>query len=988
MKFLQSSSALALAFCLGVTVSSADASSMEILPAERMPASALTLPAGALISNKRGDNLLEQLASAHFRREDWRTLARRHGIRLDGESLLLEVRLKSGASLHGSNRVVREHGLRVHAQNVPSLMDAWVPVGALASLKASPAVHSVRPAREVQLLGRRAFKPTAGSVTTEGVAQSGLTPYHALGADGAGSIIALVDGGFVGWSALQASGDWPGGAQLRRFVVDGSTVHECTGVGDPAACSNFDDPGNGDHGTNTMEIAYDMAPGATFWVYQTTYISEWYAAIDHASDSTNHGGQRADILSASLGAPLDGIGDGSACPPIWGSPCGSIAEISEIARSRGTLVVNAAGNEREEHWGGLYAPSAGDPDYLDWDGVGAQINYIGDGTGSAWCIPDGFPLRAQLHWDDWSGWPTHDYDLELHEYDGNGWSFVTSSNDWQDGSSGQTPQEAIAVSASNTSGAAVCGPTDGIYGFAVTRYSAATNRNLQFFGPFDMDERVFARSLGFPADSAAVFTVGALDTGGSHDQHSSFSSEGPVLAPGGGLPPPADPPKPDGMNFSWVSTATAGPGGSPNNGFSGTSAATPHVAGIAAVLNQLRLEKPAQTATNGADALHGGLIRVGLDGDNDLGASGHDTRFGAGRIRLRECSQAVSITAGAWHQVALPCDRRADDSIAATFGTLGLGSYGTDWIVSQFDPVGGSYSHMNAGDSLELGASYWLYSYNSAGGTLAGLVPDITAPWPVDVTGSSGLGRAWMLSNPRRFSLDWNELRFFYARAEHDFATAVSAGKVRSIMWQWDPGTGSYSEYNGLVGEGTLAPGATFWARMLDDVQVRFPVETGGGASLAATRPGDWMVTVQLEGQTAYAAARFGHHHAARGGFDDYDAEHLPPMATPEVRLSFHGNRLHGSGSELVRDIRSPKARDEWLMHLDSQVGARAVLHWDGPAEILAATELIDEATGKRIPLARRGNGRGGYDLVLEPGTRVLRWRFSKYQSIKRSWKR
>src|SRR5690606_23732515 len=167
---------------------------------------------------------------------------------------------------------------------------------------------------------------------------------------------------------------------------------------------------------------HDVAPGATFIAYDTQTLGDWRTAISQAVAAG------ADIISVSLGAPLDGIGDGTAMP-------GSVAERVEQAAAAGVLYFNAAGNEREGHWGGLYAgnntsPGGGYVDAHNW-GSG-NLNLI------PYCLPAGYPLLLTLHWDDWTN-VNHDYDLMLFRRNaaGTSWESVASSTFDQSGGAGQ-----------------------------------------------------------------------------------------------------------------------------------------------------------------------------------------------------------------------------------------------------------------------------------------------------------------------------------------------------------------------------------------------------------------------------------------------------------------------------------------------------------------------------------------------------------------------
>lgn len=311
----------------------------------------------------RGETVLDRIQQMAKAEEDWQEFARSRGIEVSEDRVLLEIRLDGRAAVATSARL-EGLGIEVHGQAVPSLMNAWVPVQVLERLRAEPGVFTVRPARRARTMQRG--RPEAGSVTSEGIALSGVTHYHDWDLTGDGIVIAVIDTGFAGYELLQDSGDWPEGDKLRRFEASyvpgvGISFTDC----DLDSCDNYE---SRTHGAATVEIAYDTAPGATFVTYRISHVLAWYGALLHASNYWDNGGIGvADVISVSLGAPLDGIGDGSACPDIWVDPvtglCGTIAEASEIARAQGSLVVNAAGNARMNHWGGEFTP---DVDPWDW----------------------------------------------------------------------------------------------------------------------------------------------------------------------------------------------------------------------------------------------------------------------------------------------------------------------------------------------------------------------------------------------------------------------------------------------------------------------------------------------------------------------------------------------------------------------------------------------------------------------------------------------
>jgi len=394
-----------------------------------------------------------------------------------------------------------------------------------------------------------------------------------------------------------------------------------------------------------MELAYDMAPGAAYRAYDTVTVGDWYNAILDAANvnasGVGQGAVRANVISASLGAPNDGIGDGTA-------QAGSIAEAAGYARARGVLVVNAAGNERENHWGGTYTPVTGQPGFHSWSGTNTIYNVFGSGSGA--CIPAGTNILASMYWNNWvSPGASHDYDLYLYATSGTTWISVANSHNPQAGGSGQEPTEDFQYVTDNSITTTGCGSGSAVYAIVVVRTAGTTaTDNLQVFASaessttsYPLNYAVNARSLVFPADSPNVLTVAALDVSdSSSNPQEPFSSEGPVLASGGGIPggnagTDANL-KPDLASFDHVTTATFG-----TAGFYGTSASTPQVAGMAALFMQrFGVQTTAAALTS---AIVTPLRAIALTGTNDLGSPGKDYQYGNGRLRFQKDSQLKFI---------------------------------------------------------------------------------------------------------------------------------------------------------------------------------------------------------------------------------------------------------------------------------------------------------------------------------------------------------
>jgi serine protease AprX len=152
----------------------------------------------------------------------------------------------------------------------------------------------------------------------------------------------------------------------------------------------------------------------------------------------------------------------------------------------------------------------------------------------------------------------------------------------------------------------------------------------------------WARTIGTPGDQKDITSVGATDIS---DSIANFSSRGPVVAYGEPYV------KPDvsgpGVNITscWIG------GNDATRTISGTSMATPHVAGLMALMLEA---KPGLKA----DPMKGILENTSID----LGETGKDNSFGSGRIQAEKAVEAA-VTGRMELEVDIEFPISADGSI-------------------------------------------------------------------------------------------------------------------------------------------------------------------------------------------------------------------------------------------------------------------------------------------------------------------------------------
>ncbi len=546
---------------------------------------------------KYDSSMLDLVSAARVSTQNALTFAQSESLKLSASRVHAQVVINAQALQETIQAINAAGGEVTVVSNDLTVLQGWLPIDTLETVAADQNVYLIRRPAEPVLQEIDQVE----NYTTEGLSVINGAAWHAAGYRGSGVKIGIVDGGFQGYPGLLGT-ELPAALTIKNFV-DGEVDSQVNGTTQ--------------HGTACAEIIHDIAPGATLFLVKISTDLDLQQAVAWLKDT-----QHVDIISTSLGWYNVSPGDGT----------GEFANLAQGARNAGILWVTAAGNDREAHWGGTYNDS-GSPGIHNFN-VGQSVDYFGPGNGNAYLIPSGYQIRVYLRWDDWAN-VNQDFDLYLLRWNGSSWDPVNASENVQNGQAGQTPTEyAIGI----TSG------SDTAYGFAIQKYQATRAVNFEVFAPkiASLDEVNHARSLSNLADVPGVFTVAALDVTSPFPQEA-YSSEGPTNGPGGSAVGGVK--KPDIAGFANVSTASYGL----VDKFNGTSSATPHVAGAAAlVLSAYPSYTPAQVES----FLEGRAV--------DMGSSGVDTVFGYGRLNMGKAPLDLLV-----YSVYIPLTMKAPPSAGA-----------------------------------------------------------------------------------------------------------------------------------------------------------------------------------------------------------------------------------------------------------------------------------------------------------------------------------
>ena len=436
---------------------------------------------------------------------------------------------------------------------------------------------------------------------SEGLDLIGTAPWHEIGLSGQGVRVGVIDSGFKDHERLFGS-DLPERHDVTSRSFRSDEDIECNNCPE---VSQF-------HGLATAEVVHDVAPRAQLLLSNFGTDVQFEQSINWMIE------QDVDVINTSLGFP-------SGCFQKGG---GIFEPAIENAREAGITWATSAGNEGNVHWQGTYDDTDDDGrhNFTDADNTFTlEVELVETRTGGRNVASA--VLSFLLSWDADCTDASDDYDVRIVPDDESAQP-VRSDWAWQPGvpikgvfevfqfpgaEAGETKTFQVVIEKRDADA------PDATLDMLIQACETCVGGDFQYLTPEG------SVSILEPSISPNAMTVGARHH--NPEACGNLCPEGSLLLYSSRGPTKDGRTKPDIAAPTHVSTVAFGPwnrtGDNQNLGYTGTSAASPHAAGAAALVQQTMPDAdPAEIM----EALKGRA--------EDLGEPGTDNLYGAGSLTL------------------------------------------------------------------------------------------------------------------------------------------------------------------------------------------------------------------------------------------------------------------------------------------------------------------------------------------------------------------
>ncbi|MFA4881058.1 MAG: S8 family serine peptidase [Candidatus Doudnabacteria bacterium] len=412
--------------------------------------------------------------------------------------------------------------------------------------------------------------------------------------------------------------------------------------------------------------------------------------------------------------------------------------------------------------------------------------------------------------------------------------------------------------------------------------------------------------------------------------------------------------------------------------YQGTSMATPHVSGLAALLLS---QDPSRTPDQ---------IRTILQSTaEDKGTAGWDQYYGYGLIDAQAAlNYIVTLThsdfpADSWRMFSVPLTPSNPDPEALLSDDIG--NVFSDWVLGQWQPFGEVYKYHKATCcpwaqsttstlSFSPGRGYWLITrlgpYNiDATGTL---VPNSDYYVHLSAGPTPEAGGWNQIGVPFNYSVAWLNSTIKVKNTATgqivDLDTAQANNWLENKIWWWD---GSQYQF-AIAPAGQLDPWAGYWVHNFiecDLIVSPTAISGAGAASLSAltkTKPelknqlprqiqdkAGWKI--QLSASAASEQDVYNFIGISKNSQDAYDAQDVlePPTITSGIQLYFPHLDWSFNPGNYTQDIKKSDLRDkEWNFEIKSPSAQAITLKWSGLEQVARyQLSLIDLDANQTIDL-------------------------------------